>query len=257
MTDDKEPKPPSPEPPARAAGEGAAVPPAAKPEAAQPAAPVPPAAGAAPAAPPAPPAPPKADPLKEPVPSRAVDLLKEALPDALLEVSYHAGQALVRVPPARLVEVMRFLRDHADLRFDYLSNLTGMHWPKKERPLEVVYHLFSIARRHRLTVKIDLAEGEAAPSVTSLWPTADWHEREAFDLFGIRFDGHPDLRRILMPDGWSGHPLRKEYPLEGNPGDHVQYREVGTAEHVYRYDKATIRGFGWKKEVEKTGTGKG
>ena len=257
MTDDKEPKPPSPEPPARAAGEGAAVPPAAKPEAAQPAAPVPPAAGAAPAAPPAPPAPPKADPLKEPVPSRAVDLLKEALPDALLEVSYHAGQALVRVPPARLVEVMRFLRDHADLRFDYLSNLTGMHWPKKERPLEVVYHLFSIARRHRLTVKIDLAEGEAAPSVTSLWPTADWHEREAFDLFGIRFDGHPDLRRILMPDEWSGHPLRKEYPLEGNPGDHVQYREVGTAEHVYRYDKATIRGFGWKKEVEKTGTGKG
>ena len=241
MADDKEPKPPSPEPPARAAGEGATAPPAAKPEAAKPAAP----------------APPKADPLKEPVPSRAVDLLKQTLPDALLEVTYHAAQALVRVPPARLVEVMRFLRDHADLRFDYLSNLTGMHWPKKERPLEVVYHLYSIPRRHRLTVKIDLAEGEAAPSVTGLWPTADWHEREAFDLFGIRFDGHPDLRRILMPDEWSGHPLRKEYPLEGNPGDHVQYRDVGTAEHVYRYDKAAIRGFGWKKEVEKTGTGKG
>jgi NADH-quinone oxidoreductase subunit C len=253
MADEKEQKSPSPEPPARAAGDGAAGPPAAKPDAAGPAAPTPPAAGAAAA----PPAPPKADPLKEAVPSRAVDLMKQALPDALLEVAYHAGQALVRVPPGRLIEVLRFLRDHADLRFDYLSNLTGMHWPKKERPLEVVYHLFSIARRHRLTVKIDLAEGEAAPSVTGLWPTADWHEREAFDLFGIRFAGHPDLRRILMPDEWSGHPLRKEYPLEGNPGDHVQYRDVGTAEHVYRYDKAAIRGFGWKKEVEKTGTGKG
>jgi len=240
MVDDKEPKAPSPGPPARAAGDGATAPPAA-------------------AAPPAPPAPaaPKADPLREPVPSRAVDLLKQTLPDALLEVAYHAGQALVRVPPARLVEVLRFLRDHADLHFDYLSNLTGMHWPKNDRPMQVVYHLFSIARRHRLTVKIDLAEGEEAPSVTGLWPTADWHEREAFDLFGIRFAGHPDLRRILMPDDWSGHPLRKEYPLEGNPGDHVQYRDVGTAEHVYRYDKAAIRGFGWRKEVEKTGLGKG
>ena len=104
MADDKEPKPPSPEPPVRAAGDGATAPPAAKPEAAKPAAP----------------APPKADPLKEPVPSRAVDLLKQTLPDALLEVTCHAGQALVRVPPARLVEVMRFLRDHADLRFDYI-----------------------------------------------------------------------------------------------------------------------------------------
>jgi len=228
MTDDKEPKPPSPEPPAPKA---AAAPP--------------------------PPAPPKADPLKDPVPSRAIDLLKDVLPDALLEVTYHAGQAMVRVPPERLMAVMGLLRDNGELRFDYLSNLTGMHWPKKERPLEVVYHLFSIARRRRLTVKIDLAEGESAPSVTGLWPTADWHEREVFDLFGIRFDGHPDLRRILMPDDWSGHPLRKEYPLEGNRGDHVQYRDVGTAEHVYRYEKAAIRGFGWKKEVEKTGTGKG
>jgi len=243
MADEKEPKPPSPEPPARAAGDGAAAPPAAPPPAA--------------AAPPAPPPPPKPDPLKQPVDSPAIDRLRYALPDLPVEVTYHAGQAIARVPVARLVETLRFLRDQADLRFDYLSNLTGMHWPKREKPFEVVYHLFSITRRHRLTVKVDLAEGEEAPSVTGLWPTADWHEREAFDLFGIRFAGHPDLRRILMPDDWSGHPLRKDYPLEGNPGDHVQYRDVGTAEHVYRYDKAPIRGFGWRKEVEKTGMGRG
>ena len=209
-----------------------------------------------PAAPPAA-APPKPDPLKEPVASRAVDLLRAAMADAILDVSYFAGQAIVRVPPARLIEVMTCLRDTVDLRFDYLSNLTGMHWPKNERPFEVVYHLDSITYRHRLTVKIDLAETEEAPSVTSVWPTAGWHEREAFDLLGIRFAGHPDLRRILMPDEWQGHPLRKDYPLEGNPGDHVQYREVGTATHVYAQERPILRGFGWKKEVEKTGVGRG
>jgi NADH:ubiquinone oxidoreductase subunit C len=112
-------------------------------------------------------------------------------------------------------------------------------------------------KRHRLTVKIDLAEGEEAPSAVAVWPAANWFEREAYDLFGIRFRGHPDLTRILLTDEWTGHPLRKDYPLEGKPEDHVQYREVGTAEHVYTYERARIRGFGWKKEVEKTGQGHG
>jgi len=209
-----------------------------------------------PAAPPAA-APPKPDPLRDQVASRAVDRLRAGMADAILDVSYFAGQAIVRVPPARLVEVMTFLRDTVDLRFDYLSNVTGMHWPKNERPFEVVYHLDSITHRHRLTVKIDLAEAEEAPSVTSVWPTAGWHEREAFDLLGIRFAGHPDLRRILMPDEWNGHPLRKDYPLEGNPGDHLLLREVGTAEHVYKQGRPVLHGFGWKKEVEKTGVGRG
>jgi NADH-quinone oxidoreductase subunit C len=191
------------------------------------------------------------------VPSRAVDLLRDRFADGILEISYFAGMPIVLVRKDRLSEVAAFLRDDPDLRMDYLSNLTAVHWPKRERPLEVVYHPFSISLRHRVTLKIALAEGEEAPTVTSVWPTANWHEREVFDLFGIRFTGHPDLTRILMTDEWVGHPLRKDYPLEGHPRDHLQYREVTTAEHVYRYDKAPLRGFGWKKEVEKTGVGRG
>jgi NADH-quinone oxidoreductase subunit C len=200
---------------------------------------------------------PKANPLAAPVPSRAIDRLREIFGDAVLETVSYAGQAIVRLDPRRLVEALTFLRDHVELRFDYLSNLSAVHWPKKERPFEVVYHLVSMPKRHRLTVKIDLADGEEAPTATGVWPAANWFEREAFDLFGIRFKGHPDLTRILLTDEWTGHPLRKDYPLEGKPEDHVQYREVQTAEHVYTYDRARLRGFGWKKEVEKTGVGHG
>jgi NADH-quinone oxidoreductase subunit C len=224
-------------------------PPAAPPAAAPPA--VPPAA-AAPAA-----APPKVDPLKAPVASRAVDLLNARFPDQVIEVAYHAGEPLVRLRKERFQEIARTLRDDPDLRFDYLSNLTAVHLPQRPQPFEVVYHLFSVARRHRVTLKIDLADGEEAPTASGVWPTANWHEREVFDLFGIRFTGHPDMTRILMTDEWVGHPLRKDYPLEGKPEDHLHYRDVTTAEHVYTYQKAPIRGFGWRKEVEKTGVGNG
>jgi NADH-quinone oxidoreductase subunit C len=211
--------------------------------------------GSAPA--PAPPAAPKAEPLKAPVPSRAVDRIREIFPDQVVEVGYHVGEPIVRLKRDRFVEIATFLRDDPDLRFDYLSNLTAVHWPKKPLPFEVVYHLFSIAKRHRVTLKIELADGEQTPTACGVWPTANWHEREVFDLFGIRFLGHPDMTRILMTDEWVGHPLRKDYPLEGKPEDHVQYRDVATAEHVYEYEKAPIRGFGWRKEVDKTGVGNG
>jgi NADH-quinone oxidoreductase subunit C len=214
-----------------------------------------PPSGPPPAAPAA--AAPKANPLAAPVPSRAVDLLRESFADAVVESSSYAGQAIVRLARARLLEALTFLRDHPGLKFDYLSNLSAVHWPKRDKPFEIVYHLASMPKRHRLTVKVDLAEGEEAPCAVPVWPAANWFEREVFDLFGVRFQGHPDLTRILMPDEWTGHPLRKDYPLEGKPEDHVQYREVGTAEHVYSYDRARVRGFGWKKEVEKTGQGHG
>jgi NADH-quinone oxidoreductase subunit C len=223
----------------------------------------PPGPGPAPGPPPAPgpaagpPAAAKADPLKAAVPSRAVDRLREAFADQIEDVAYHAGEPLVRLRKEKFPEIARVLRDDPDLKFDYLSNLTAVHWPKKPRPFEVVYHLYSIPKRHRVTLKIDLTDGEEVPTACFVWPTANWHEREVFDLFGIRFTGHPDMTRILMTDEWVGHPLRKEYPLEGKPEDHIQYRQVTTAEHVYTFDKAPIKGFGWKKEVEKTGEGHG
>jgi NADH-quinone oxidoreductase subunit C len=215
----------------------------------------PPQAGGA--RPPAGAAPPKADPMRAPVVSAVVDRLKARFPEEVEEVAYFAGEAIVRLRKERLTEILRVLRDDEDLRFDYLSNLTAVHWPQKPKQFEVVYHLYSIAKRHRVALKIELADGEEAPTASGVWATANWHEREVFDLFGIRFAGHPDMTRILMTDEWVGHPLRKDYPLEGKPEDHVQYRDVTTAEHVYRFDKAPLRGFGWRKEVEKTGEGRG
>jgi NADH-quinone oxidoreductase subunit C len=210
-----------------------------------------------PAAPPAPPAAPKTNPLTAPVPSTALDRIKERFSDQVVDVAYYAGEVTVKLKQERAEEIWRFLRDDPALRFDYLSNLTAVHWPERPKPFEVVLHLFSIGTRFRLTLKLDVGEGEQPPTASRVWPTANWHEREVFDLFGIRFHGHPDMTRIMMTDDWVGHPLRKDYPLEGKPEDHMQLREVTTAEHVYTFEKSTIKGFGWKKEVEKTGEGRG
>jgi len=113
--------------------------------------------------------------------------------------------------PADLMAVMGALRDDPELHFDFLQNLTAVDWAKRQT-IQVVYHLFSYAHRHEICVRVDLPR--AAPhvaSVVSLWPTANWHEREQFDLLGVVFEGHPDLRRLLMPDDWVGHPMRKDF----------------------------------------------
>jgi NADH-quinone oxidoreductase subunit C len=117
-----------------------------------------------------------------------------------------------------LVPAATYLRDAAGARFDFLSDLTASDWPPRAKRFDVIYSLYSISLRHRVRVKVQAGDGEAVPTVTRVWPSANWLEREVFDLFGIRFDGHPDLRRILMPDDWQGHPQRKDYPLEG-PGE--------------------------------------
>ncbi len=247
--DPQDPKPPKDE---------AAAPPQPPAPAVPPKAPaVPGGASAAPPPPPAAPTPPKPDPLRDPVPSRAVDLLKGKFPNAIVDLSYHAGTPIVRLKKDRFIEIVTWLRDHPQLKMDFLSNLTAVHWPDRPMPFEMVYHLFSIPEKHQLTLKLEVSEGEEVPTVCNVWATANWHEREVFDLFGIRFTGHPDMTRILMTDEWVGHPLRKDYPLEGKPEDHLQYREVVTADHVYQHDKAPIRGFGWKKQIDKTGVGKG
>ena len=141
--------------------------------------------------------------------------LKGKFGEAIIEASAFLNQVSIRVAPAHIVELCIFLRDDADARFNYLSDLTCVHYPMRaEAPLEIVYNLYSITRNERLRLKVWLAEGESAESVTSVWPTANWMEREVYDLFGVTFRNHPDMRRILLPPDWEGHPLRKDYPLE-------------------------------------------
>jgi len=152
------------------------------------------------------------------------DLLKEKFPDAIEEVAYFSGEVTARIRKDRLIEVCTFLKDESRARLDLLSDLSALDFPKETLRFEINYHLYSIAHRHRIRIKIRVADGESVPTVSEIWATANWHEREAFDLLGIAFSGHPDLTRILLPDDWKGHPLRKEYPLEGFPEQHPRYR---------------------------------
>ncbi|MEP9362384.1 NADH-quinone oxidoreductase subunit C [Nocardioides sp. CN2-186] len=122
-----------------------------------------------------------------------------------------------------LPAVVQVLRDDARLRFELLSGVSGVHYPADAgRELHVVYHLLSMTHNRRIRVEVTAPDADPhVPSVVATYPTADWHERETFDMFGVVFDGHPDLTRILMPDDWPGHPQRKDYPLGGIP---VEYK---------------------------------
>lgn len=143
-----------------------------------------------------------------------VKRLKEQFGEAVIEANEFLGQLSVRVSPTEIVAVCDALRTDAETPFNYLSDLTCVHYPdQKTAPLEVVYQLYSISKNERVRVKASV-NGEGIDSVTSVWPSADWLEREVYDLFGVKFHNHPDLRRILLPDDWEGHPLRKDYPLE-------------------------------------------
>ncbi|MBI3092487.1 MAG: NADH-quinone oxidoreductase subunit C [Candidatus Tectomicrobia bacterium] len=144
--------------------------------------------------------------------------LWERFPDAI-QVVYCAlnrpEELTALVDRQRIVEICRFCHDDPDLYFNLLSDLCGADYPDEEERFTVVYQLYSIRHNQRLRLKVKTKEGVPVPSVTSVWRTANWHEREAYDLYGIVFEGHPNLKRILMPDNWEGFPLRKEYPPEG------------------------------------------
>ena len=143
-----------------------------------------------------------------------VKRLREKCGDAVNEATEFLGQLSVRVERSRVLEVCNALRADAETPFDYLSDLTCVHWPdNREAPLEVIYNLYSIAKNERVRLKV-ATNGAGVESVTSIWPAAEWPEREVYDLFGVVFHNHPDLRRILLPPDWDGHPLRKDYPLE-------------------------------------------
>src|ERR1044072_1825997 len=143
-----------------------------------------------------------------------VSRLKETVGEAVMEASEFLGQLSIRIQPARIVEVCEQLKSDPETKFDYLSDLTCVHYPdNKDAPFEVVYHLYSISRNDRVRLKAAVNSG-GIDSVTGVWPAADWPEREVYDLFGVVFHNYTDLRRTLLSPGWEGHPLRKDYPLE-------------------------------------------
>jgi NADH-quinone oxidoreductase subunit C len=140
-------------------------------------------------------------------------ILKERFTKSILEVAEFRGESTIIVRKEDIVPICQFLRDDPELSFNFLSDLCAVDWLERKPRFDVAYNLYSIEKNHRVRLKVKVDDGEAIPSVTPIWSTANWHEREVFDMFGIKFEGHPDLRRILMPEDWEGHPLRKNFPL--------------------------------------------
>src|SRR6202795_1424652 len=175
---------------------------------------------AKPAEPPTPPAPAKpAGPVPLPWTSPLVEKYRGQYGSGLDAQSY-LGQNYLTVDRSLIPDILRLLRDEE--QFDYCVDVTAVHYPKRERQFDVVWILYSFAKNERLRVKTQIADGDHIPSVAFLWATANWLEREAFDMFGIQFDGHPELKRILLPDGWKGHPLRKDYGIIEQDQEWVQ-----------------------------------
>jgi len=198
----KEPQPPPVPPGDKPASTALPSAPAAKaPDAKAPAAPARPA--------PPPPKPPVS--LQTPLNNELVARLRCKFDAAIVEAIEDRKQAIVTVAPERLGEIALYLRDEE--KFDMLSDLTAVDWPRREKRFDVVLNLYSFAKNERLRVKAHAADGEKVPSMTGVWPTANWLEREVFDMFGIIFEGHPNLTRILLPEEWQGYPLRKDYDI--------------------------------------------
>jgi NADH-quinone oxidoreductase subunit C len=162
--------------------------------------------------PPAAPPPPKVPVvLQTPLDNDLVKRVRAKFGVAILEAIEDRKQAILTVDRAQLREIALYLRDEE--KFEMLSDLTAVDWPKRGKRFDVVLNLYSFAKNERLRVKVHAADAEEVPSVFSVWPTANWQEREAFDMFGIVFSGHPDLKRILLPEEWQGYPLRKDYDI--------------------------------------------
>ena len=218
--------------PAKAAADKPAAP-AAKPAGAAAA----PAAKAAPHPPPA--AAPPAGPTEPPPPAGTelpafITTLQSAVPGSVTHISYYLGDWTIVVAVAHLLEAGRHLREADNAAFDFCSDVTATDWPLRAAGrFDLIYCLYSTRHRHRVRMKLRVGEHQPVPSVTGLWPAANWLEREVYDMFGVNFTGHPDRRRILMPDDWQGFPQRKDYPLEGpgellmeNPIDWLKLRQA-------------------------------
>ncbi len=161
--------------------------------------------------------------------------LRRKFGDAILETHAEHGNETAVVATDRLVEIATFLRDDPELELDMPIDCTGVDWYEKREPrFDVIYHLYSVARRHRVRLKVHVAvEDPTCPSLTPVWPGMNWHERECWDMYGIRFAGHPNLARVLLYEEFEGHPLRKDYPIDRRQ-PLVELREV-TAEPTQRH----------------------
>ena len=147
--------------------------------------------------------------------AKIIDILRERFGDAILDAHSQHGDDTVVVERGRLLDVLRHLRDGEELAFDMASDLTAIDWLGREPRFEVVYHLYSLRHKHRVRVKCGVPEEDpAVPSAVAIWSGLNWFEREVWDMYGIKFTGHPNLRRIFMYDEFVGHPLRKDYPKE-------------------------------------------
>ena len=176
----------------------------------KPPSPAKPAAAAPPAKPPAPPKPPvKPDPWAGPL----LEELRRKFPGAIADAIIFRNQPSVTLNKESLIAICEFLKSDEGGAYSYLADETAVDYPKREKRFDVIYELYSFKGNDRLRLKVLAADGEKMPSVAGVWPAANWLEREVFDMFGIFYEGHPDLRRILLPEEWVGHPLRKDYDI--------------------------------------------
>jgi NADH-quinone oxidoreductase subunit C len=186
---------------------------------------------AAPAGPPDPPPP------ADKTPPAFIVSLQAIVPG--VGVSYWVGDWTIIVPAARILDVARHLRDLPEASFDMCSDVTATDWPPRAERFDLIYCLYSTRHRHRIRVKAKVGETEPVSSVTGVWPAANWLEREVYDMFGVNFVGHPDRRRILMPEDWQGFPERKDYPLEG-PGELLMENPLDWLKLTQARDEADI-----------------
>ncbi len=169
-------------------------------------------------------------------PLEIVTRLKEIFLHEIVDVREFRGQVFVSVNRERILDICRYLHDDPEINMDYLADVCGVDYPDNQFRYELIYNLYSIKYNHRLVIKALIPESEPAiDSVVSIWKGANWHEREACDMYGIIFHGHPDLRRILMPEDWEGYPLRKDYPLKGLDG--WEYKGFEECKELHGHDK--------------------
>lgn len=169
-------------------------------------------------------------------PLEIVNKLKNKFFSEIVDVTEFRDQVFISVKKDRIVDICSFLNSDPEINMDYLADLCGVDYPDKQYRFEVIYNMYSIKHKHRLLVKALIREDNAdIDSVSSIWKTANWHEREICDMYGITFSGHPDLRRILMPEDWEGYPLRKDYPLKG-PSD-SEYKGLEEVKELHTHDK--------------------